>query len=421
MSSEQAARRDASDAPPAGPGARFADAPEPLRLLLERYDPTVLDGAQEGSVVRLVVTGEGEWDVALAGGGVQLRAATEPSPDATLAADRASWQHVAQDLRGGMDAFRAGKLLVRRNLHLGVAFLAATSGMQPPQGLAFRRVETESGTLSVVEAGEGEPVILVHGLGATKISFLTTTIALATAGFRTISVDLPGFGDSVKPLLAPYHPPFFARAIVDLMDALAIDRAHVIGNSMGGRVALELGLRYPDRVRKLGLIAPSLAWKRERPWAPFVRLLRPELGLVQASPRWVIEGVVHRIIPEAASGWVHAGVDEFLRAYLTPRGRVAFYAAARNIYLEEPHGSKGFWTRLERLQAPCLFVWGRLDRLVPIGFARHVADVLPAAEQIYLDCGHVPQLERPLETHTALESFLRRPEPPAEIPSPDPR
>lgn len=413
MSVDQAARSDRPGDGAATAGLRLEN--DPLHVLLSRYDPSVLDGSQEGARVRIAIPGEGEWDVVLAGATARIEAASTTLPDATLSADRATWRHIAHDLRGGMDAFRSGRLLVRRNLHLGVGFLAATSGMRPPEGLAFRNVETDSGTLSVLEAGEGEPVILVHGLGATKISFLTTSIALASAGYRTISVDLPGFGDSVKPLLAPYHPPFFARAIVDLMDALQIDRAHVIGNSMGGRVALELGLRYPDRTRKLVLVAPSLAWKRERPWAPFVRLLRPELGLVQATPRWVIENVVHRIIPAAADGWVRAGVDEFLRAYLTPRGRVAFYASARNIYLEEPHGAKGFWTKLARLQAPCLFVWGHLDHLVPIGFARHVADVLPSASHLKLDCGHVPQLERPEQTHAAIELFLRRPEPPAEL------
>jgi pimeloyl-ACP methyl ester carboxylesterase len=60
-------------------------------------------------------------------------------------------------------------------------------------------------------------------------------------------------------------------------------------------------------------------------------------------------------------------------------------------------------------------VWGHLDRLVPIGFAKHVEDVLPSASHLKLDCGHVPQLERPTETHDAIELFLRRPEPPAEF------
>jgi pimeloyl-ACP methyl ester carboxylesterase len=61
---------------------------------------------------------------------------------------------------------------------------------------------------------------------------------------------------------------------------------------------------------------------------------------------------------------------------------------------------------LRELQSDSLFVWGREDRLVPIGFARHVRDALPGAEHVELDCGHVPQLERPRETHAAIKQFL---------------
>ena len=104
---------------------------------------------------------------------------------------------------------------------------------------------------------------------------------------------------------------------------------------------------------------------------------------------------------------MRAGVDEFLRSYLTPRGRVAFYAAARQIYLEEPHGAKGFWTRLADLAPPALFVWGEHDGLVPIAFAAHVRQTLPAARHLVLDCGHVPQIERAAETHAAMAAFLR--------------
>ena len=102
-----------------------------------------------------------------------------------------------------------------------------------------------------------------------------------------------------------------------------------------------------------------------------------------------------------------AGVDEFLRSYLTPRGRAAFYAAARNIYLDEPHGEEGFWSRLEGLAPDALFVWGKRDGLVPISFMRHVERALPAARHVELDCGHVPQLERPRQTHAAMLDFLR--------------
>jgi pimeloyl-ACP methyl ester carboxylesterase len=374
--------------------------------LLDRFDGTVLDGAERLARIRLAVAGEGEWDALVSPSGATLEPARPgAAPAAVLTADAATWDHVATDLRGGMDAYRAGRLSVRRNLHLGVAFLAATSGMTGPERLRFARVETASGTLSVLAAGRGEPVFLIHGLGATKVSFLPTVAALAPT-HRTIALDLPGFGDSTKPLLAPYHPPFFARAVIELMDAMGFRSAHLIGNSMGGRVALEIGLRHPERARSLSLLAPSLAWRRQRGWAPLVRLLRPELGLVQLAPRGALEAVVRRLIPAAASGWVQAGVDEFLRSYTTARGRVAFYAAARQIYLEEPHGARGFWTRLPALAPPALFVWGKQDQLVPFGFAAHVREALPSARHLELDCGHVPQLERPAETHAAIAAFL---------------
>jgi pimeloyl-ACP methyl ester carboxylesterase len=391
--------------------------PESLRRLVDRFDSTAFDAPAGGARIRLLVDDEGEWDALVGAGGAEIASVKGgAAPDAILRADAATWDRIAGDVRAGMDAYRAGRLVVRRNLHVGVGFLASTSGATGPGRLRFQRIETASGEISVLTAGAGEPVLLLHGLGATKGSFLPTVAALA-GSFRTIALDLPGFGDSFKPLGARYHPPFFARSVVALMDALALPRAHMIGNSMGGRVALELGLRYPGRVGRLVLLAPSLAWRRERPWAPLVRILAPQLGLVQITPRWAVEGIVHRIIPVAESNWVRAGVDEFLRAYLTPRGRVAFYAAARQIYLEEPHGSKGFWTRLAGLERPSLFIWGRYDRLVPVAFAAHVRDTLPSAHHVILDCGHVPQIERPKETHAAIAAFLTGTAPATEAPA----
>ncbi len=379
-------------------------APRPLRTLADRYDAAVFTPQGRRARVRLVVPGRDAWDAVLDGQAISLEP-PKGDADATLTADLRVWSAIAQDVRGGMSAFRSGRLAVRRNLHLGIGFLAATSGQSGPGRLRFQVVSTRRGRLSTLEAGSGPALLAIHGLGATKGSFLPTVAELA-GRFRVIALDLPGFGDSDKPIGASYDAAFFARAIVALLDALELDRAHLIGNSLGGRIALEAALQHPDRVDRLALLCPSLAWRRERAWAPLVRLMQPKLGLVQIAPRPLVEGVVRRMIPGADEGWTAAGVDEFLRAYLTRAGRAAFYAAARHIYLEEPHGDQGFWTRLRGLEADALFVWGRRDRLVPISFERHVADALPLARHLELDCGHVPQIERPRQTHAAVGEFF---------------
>jgi pimeloyl-ACP methyl ester carboxylesterase len=259
-------------------------APSFMQTLVGRFDPSVFDPRRRRTWIRLAVSDENAWDVLVADG-VATIAAADASPDAVLTADADTWRHIAADLRGGMGASQSGRLSVRRNLHVGVGFLAATSTATAPGRLRFRTVATSGARLSIMEAGIGPPVLALHGLGGSKRSFLPTVAALA-GQFRVIAVDLLGFGDSDKPIGAAYDARFFAGAGIDLLDALGLDRVHVIGNSLGGRIALEIALRHPDRVGRLGLLAPSLAWRRDRPWVPLLRLTRPELGLVPpAGPR----------------------------------------------------------------------------------------------------------------------------------------
>jgi pimeloyl-ACP methyl ester carboxylesterase len=394
---------------PEKPGAGDSLRPA-LDRLVSRFDPSVFDVGR--SLVRLrIQAGDGaedrhgeSYDVVIENGAARLTA-MRGGADAILTADGGTWEEIAKDVRGGMTAFRKGRLKIRRDLHLGVGFLAATSHVTGPGRLRIRTVDTNAGGLSTIEAGTGEPVLMIHGLGATKASFLPTLEALSPS-HRAIAVDLPGFGDSDKPLWAAYDAPFFARAMVALLDALELERTHIVGNSMGGRVALELGLHHADRVGRLVLLAPSMPWLKARPWAPYLRLVPTQLGVFQPAPRPIVEWIVNQVVPGSGTEWTTAGIDEFMRSYLTPHGRAAFYAAARNIYLEAPRGSNGLWTRLPELQSEALFVWGRKDNVVPIGFARHVREEVPHAVHLELDCGHVPQLERPRETHEAMRRFL---------------
>jgi pimeloyl-ACP methyl ester carboxylesterase len=374
-----------------------------LEAMVERFDGGIFDVGRRRVRIRMESDAAPIGDVVIEYGQARLVDPEGGRADAVLSASAGVWEAVARE--GGLPAFRAGRLRVRHDLHLGVGFLAATAPEPQRGGLRIHSIRTAIGRISAAEAGSGDPVILIHGLGATKASFLPTVGALARS-HRAIAIDLPGFGDSVKPIGAAYDAGYFADAIAALLDALEYESAHLVGNSMGGRVAIEAGLRHPERVRRLALLAPSLAWLRSRPWAPLLRMVPTELGLIQPAPRAIVERIVRRVVPAADEQWTAAGIDEFLRAYLTPRGRAAFYAAARNIYMEEPHGPDGFWTRLADLRTPSLFVWGRRDTLVPIGFARHVREVLPGAEHLELNCGHVPQLERPRETHDAMRRFL---------------
>ncbi len=380
-----------------------------VERLVARFDPTVFDTRRRRARLRIEDAGGETCDVVIKDGAARVLDATDAEPDAVLKADADTWERVAENVGDGMSAFRAGRLRLRRDLHLGVGFLAATASHTGPGRLRLARVRTAAGELSTIEAGTGAPAILLHGLGATKASMLATLGALARADRRAIAIDLPGFGDSTKPLLASYDAPYFACAVTALLDALGLEQADLVGNSMGGRVAIEVGLRAPERARRLVLLAPSLAWLRPRPWAPYLRLVPTQLGVIQPAPRRLVEAIVRSFIPGSENEWTAAGIDEFLRSYLTPRGRAAFYAAARNIYLEEPNGADGFWTRLGKLRAPALFVWGRRDPVVPIGFARHVKETLPGATHVNLNCGHVPQLERPRETHAEAVRFLSEP------------
>jgi len=342
------------------------------------------------------------WQVQLTEREARVREGASGTPDATIGTDGETWLGLIGGQVGGIEAFFDRRIWARGDLDLALAFEGMF--MRPdgtPPTLRVHRVGPARRDLSALTLGAGPDVVLLHGLGSSKVSFYNTAAALAR-DYRVHALDLPGFGSSAKPAGARYDARQFAAATVAYLDAEGIGSAHLVGNSMGGRVALEVALTRPERVRTIGLLCPAVAFVR-RQLHPLVRLARPELGALphRVHPRiversfWRMFADVDQIDPQLTQ----IAIDEFRRVYSSPRGRYAFHAAARNIYLEAPFGRRGFYPRLAGLQAPALFVWGSQDRLIPAGFSRHVAQWLPDAEQITLDgCGHVPQIERPAQT-----------------------
>ena len=355
--------------------------------------------------------GEGRvWAARLTQGRMELGPGPTRKPSVRIIADPDTLAAVAEGTVSGVDAFLQGRLRTRGNLALALRLGSILRpDARPVHWPRYGRVQAGAISTSYLEAGAGQPVILLHGLGATNASFLPTLSDLGRT-HRVIAPDLPGFGDSSKPYRT-YHASFFAGWLTRFLDALGIERAHVVGNSMGGRVAIEGGLTVPERIDRLVLLSGSPAFIRRRNFVRLVRLLRPELG---AIPIPVSHGQVVRGIRSLFSrpdrlpiGWYEAAADEFVRVFASPFARVAFFSAAREIYLEEPHGDTGFWDRLPSLTRPALFVWGDRDWLVPARFAKHVRQALPRAESVLLeDCGHVPQFELPERTHGLIREFL---------------
>ena len=353
------------------------------------------------------------WEVRIDADRCLVNPSPTREPDVTVGTDSATWLALREGRISGLDAFSQRRLYARGDLDVALGFegLFELPGGRPPL-LRVRFVETRAATISSLIAGGGpEHVICVHGLGASKVSFFETVAGL-TPEYTVHALDLPGFGTSSKPARAPYSAGWFADSVAAYMDAAGVERAHVVGNSMGGRVALEMALEHPGRVASLGLLAPALAFRKRREFVPLVRLLRPELAAIPHAMRaatvrahlWSMFARPERLDPSVAD----IAADEFCRTYRSRSARVAFYAAARNIYLDAPWGERGFWSRLATLEHPALFVWGDSDRLVPAAFERHVAEALPHAEQVVLPmCGHVPQVEFPDTTSDLLRRHLR--------------
>ena len=358
--------------------------------------------------------GAADWTIRFGPSGISLAAGVDQNVvDTCVHTDASTFADVVHGDVSGVEAFLDGRLRVRGDLNLSLRLTALVQ--QPPVHFPIGRdVRADGVDTFYLEAGEGPPVILLHGLGATNASLLPTIMELAP-DHRVVAPDLPGFGSSSKPIRT-YNAEFFATWLSEFMERLGIERAHLIGNSMGGRIAIEMGLRHPEKVDHLCLFAPSPAFLKKREWVRLVKVLRPELAALPLTLRKkdVIGGTKAMFArpDRLADTWYKGAADEFLRVFSTVRGRIAFFSAARQIYLEEPHGETGFWDRLGSLEAPALFIWGSHDRLVPAKFARHVERALPRARSVVLDdCGHVPQYELPEETHSLVRDFLNAPSP----------
>ncbi|HVU61821.1 MAG TPA: alpha/beta fold hydrolase [Mycobacteriales bacterium] len=358
----------------------------------------------------------GAWTVRLDHGRVRLARGRARRPRATITADPSTLASVLEGRISGVEAYLDHGLTVRGDLALALQMDSAFDVGERPAAHPVVKAATVFGArTSYLEAGPADapPVVLLHGLGATNASMLPLVPALAK-DHRVIAPDFPGFGASAAPRWR-YRPGDLAAWLQAFSSHIGVRKPVLIGNSMGGRVAIEAALTAPDTVERLVLLCPSPAFRRFRELAPAVRLLPPGALLAPTViPHWVLVRVVRSFFADPdrlPDTWYQSAADEFLRVMRGYRHRRAFYAALREIYLDPAYGEEGFWERLPGLGVPSLFIWGDRDWLVPVAFEQHVVRALPQADSVVLnDCGHVPQFEHPTETNALIHNFLTAPE-----------
>jgi pimeloyl-ACP methyl ester carboxylesterase len=338
------------------------------------------------------------------------------APVARLFTDEETWLALVAGRQDGVAAFLAGRLRIEGDLNLAARF-ETMFRPGPEASRLLRTLETQvrGVRLESIVSGTGTPVILLHGLGANKVSFLPTLDGLSER-FEVHALDLPGFGKSGKPLPTGrrYTMPWMADAVHGYLVRNGIRDAHVVGNSMGGRIAIELGLRHPRSVRSIVGLGAAVAFDEYQRFGPLLRFTRPHwVGAAPLPMRraWVEAGLremFHDPSRIPADNY-RAAADDVLATFRDPGYRLALLACARHLGAERAGGRRSYWTRLGRLEVPSYWIFGRRDKLVHHRYAEKVRSSLPAATvEMWDDVGHVPQFELPDRTNEAITSWLDR-------------
>ena len=244
--------------------------------------------------------------------------------------------------------------------------------------------------ISYAALGSGPAVVLLHGLGESSVVWFRNVDELAER-FSVYAPDLWGHGRSAD--VGSYSMETGVRFLLGFLDTLGIGSAHVVGNSLGGLVAITAALHSPERIRSM-VLEGSAGLGRELP--AFLRILTiPLVGELLAQPRRASLKRLMRTLmrhPEEAT-------EEFLQALLLERARPG---RARAMLRMLRHGatplgvkpSSQLAHRLGELQMPALLAWGRQDPIFPLAHAERAVGLIPNGRlDIYEDCGHWPHLE----------------------------
>ena len=274
-----------------------------------------------------------------------------------------------------------------------------------------RRINVGGLSTRYLKAGnEGLPLVLLHGDSDSSIDWSWVLPALA-ATHRVYAPDFPGFGDSAKPNVI-YSPEFLVQFVVDFLTALEIERAIIVGNSLGGLVALRLALSRPEQVAALVLVDSSGLGYSVTPLLSGLTLplygelattwCRTPIGAKQRS--WGRAALFFANPMQAPAAWLEdqermALLPGYMEATLSSLRAQLNVIGQREVLLDS----------LPQLNMPTLVVWGADDKIFPKEQAQAAVSRLKQGHLALIpDCGHLPHVERPELFTAALSEFLTK-------------
>jgi pyruvate dehydrogenase E2 component (dihydrolipoamide acetyltransferase) len=243
-------------------------------------------------------------------------------------------------------------------------------------------------------AGEGPPVVFIHGFGGDLYSWQFNQEALAERHV-TYALDLPGHGGSTKDLGSGHiHVGALASAVIDFMDAKEIDKAHLVGHSLGGATALDLALNHPERVASATLICSAalgpeinMAYIDGFMQAKRRKQLQPVLEMLVADPAMVSRDMIEEVLRYKRLDGVEAALN-----------RIADDTFAGGRQALELTG------RLAELTVPVQMIWGREDQILPVSHAEGLPASLPVT--VFDEAGHMVHMEKAAEVNQKLLAFI---------------
>lgn len=267
-------------------------------------------------------------------------------------------------------------------------------------GLEEKTVQVGTHTVHYLEGGEGESVLLLHGIFAEKDHWVDFARQL-TGHYHVIAPDLPGYGESGRHAGQAYDYAAQTERLRQFMDARGIGRAHLAGNSMGGTIAALFAVRYPERVASLAFIGAPHGLRS---------------GTASAMDRLIGAGQAPLVARNAAEFDAMLalvfGDRPFLPypiLHMAEREAIANAGSNRRMWDEQLKNRYLLQEYIGKVTVPTLALWGSKDKVFDVSGAQTLTALLPQAEvRILPGIGHLPMMEDPRETAGLYADFLRR-------------